>query len=132
MATLHFLLITIAQYGLFIGIRKLDSDHLVRPRVDGPVWSYASWGAAVYFEFKPLSFLAWGWVSRFRFDRFLAARFPAKIQGGPPSAAHVVIRAVLGFITGLVLVVIFLALLTLLEFVLSDVLDLPPYLPGQR
>jgi hypothetical protein len=131
MATLHFWLILAAQYGLFIAIQKVDDDLWVRRRLREPAWSYASWGAAVYCEIKILSVLAWGWVSRFRYDASLARLFPAR-PNGAPAIAHRVVRGVLGILTGIALLFVFAVLLFALEYLLADVIGLPPYLPGRR
>jgi hypothetical protein len=126
MGVLHLALILVAQYGSFILIRKLDDRWFIRPEVRERTWNYASWGAAVYFEFKPVSFLAWGWVSRFRFDRFLARRFEAR-RDGRPAIAHVVLRAVLGLLTGVVETILFVIVISLLEYLCVDILGLPPF-----
>jgi hypothetical protein len=126
MGVLHLALILIAQYGSFIVIRKLDDRWFMTPEARERAWSYASWGAAVYFEFKPISFLAWGWVSRFRYDRFLARRFKARSHG-EPAIAHVVLRGVLGLGTGVLETVIFAIVVSLVDFVSVDLLGLPPF-----
>lgn len=126
MGVVHLLLILVANYGGFILIRKLDDRYLLRPEVRERTWNYASWGAAVYFEFKPISFLAWGWVSRFRFDRLLARYFRPR-RDGRPARVHVVLRAVLGLLTGLLETLIFLLVVSALEYLLVDVFGLPSF-----
>ena len=120
MGTIHFALNLVATYLLVVGIQLLDRRYLMRAEVRERAWNRASWGAAVY-GLAWLSFLGWGWVTRFRFDPFLAKLLPGL------SAAHVTLRGLFGLLTGVAEIVVFLLMLTGFEYVLTELLGLPSF-----